>query len=1216
MRSGAGRMSQTASSGSKAREKPAGTDGELDRLFLGNSELAGLMRSYDWAASALGPPRILAAEPEDRRPHHADLAPADLDRLGAGADLPLQRPLQVDHRRQASLGAGPPDIRGVARDLERHRADAGDGDERRRRHLCRGAAPDHGAQRLPRGDLLHLLLQPDPDRRRHGRRHLLRQHRRHPAGDRRAPAHPAARAGDGDLGSPHLAAGLRARRPGAGDQSARPALRHDLHGRARQPHGLARQHDGDCQGSSRGRGDPVPGLGRLPGRSARCCRATRRASSRALPRGSRRRCPAGAWDVPAAAARSSCRSPQAARRAGRASSSPASTPSVCSTSGYAGFLDLVAGQITSAIANAEAYEEERRRAEALAEIDRAKTAFFSNVSHEFRTPLTLMLGPLEEVLAKPDSGLRPANRALVSVAHRNGAAPAQARQCAARLLAHRGRHGSRRVSSRSISPRSPPSSPRPSARPSTAPASACASTARRCRRRSTSTATCGRRSSSTCSPTRFKFTFDGEIAVALRPTADGKAAELTVRDTGTGIPADELPQLFERFHRVEGARGRSIEGSGIGLALVQELVRLHGGTISAASERRRRQHLHRSPAVRHRPSARRPRAGRPRAAHRPACAAQAYVQEVTSWLGDDHGAGCRHGSDVGTAGPVRAAAARREPSRPARRRQSPTCATTSSACCSPPAIGSRAGADGEAALAAARAQTPDLVLSDVMMPRLDGFGLLAAMRADAAICGHAGDPAVGARRRGSQGRRAAGRRRRLPGQAVLRPRAAGARRDQSSSMARMRRETARLLQEEAQTLEMLNQVGTAVAAELDLERAVQVVTDAATELTGAAFGVVLLQRDRRQGRVLHALHALRRAARGVREVPDAAQHRGVRADLQRRGHRPLGRHHQGSALRQERAPSRHAEGPPAGAQLSRGAGHVALRRGARRPVLRPSRSPACSTSAPSASWRPSPSQAAIAIDKARLYRAAQDEIARRRRIEEALRAERAEPRKQGQRAHGGAGGGQCAADPGGRRARTRRGPLPHLVQGVRRLRHLHARSQRHRHQLERRRRAHQGLSRDGDRRPAFLALLHRGRPRGRHAGARPRDGRARGQVRGRGLARAQGRLALLGQRRHQSDPRRGRQPARLRQDHARHHRAARGGAGAGAGAGAACPGAEDGRHRPAHRRRRARLQQSADRHHRQSRDPAARAPGARARCRPAGRARSRTRCAARSARPR
>src|SRR5262249_34997173 len=81
----------------------------------------------------------------------------------------------------------------------------------------------------------------------------------------------------------------------------------------------------------------------------------------------------------------------------------------------------------------------------------------------------------------------------------------------------------------------------------------------------------------------FKFTFEGEIAIAVRRATDRGFAEMVISDTGTGIPPQELPHLFERFRRVEGARGRSIEGSGIGLALVQELVKLHGGSISVAS---------------------------------------------------------------------------------------------------------------------------------------------------------------------------------------------------------------------------------------------------------------------------------------------------------------------------------------------------------------------------------------------------------------------------------------------------------------------------------------------------------------------------------------------------------------------------------------------------------------------------------------------------------
>src|SRR5205085_8338436 len=79
----------------------------------------------------------------------------------------------------------------------------------------------------------------------------------------------------------------------------------------------------------------------------------------------------------------------------------------------------------------------------------------------------------------------------------------------------------------------------------------------------------------------FKFTLQGRIGVVMRRGAT--SVSLTVSDTGVGIPEAELPRIFERFHRIEGQRGRTYEGTGIGLALVQELVRQHGGELVVQS---------------------------------------------------------------------------------------------------------------------------------------------------------------------------------------------------------------------------------------------------------------------------------------------------------------------------------------------------------------------------------------------------------------------------------------------------------------------------------------------------------------------------------------------------------------------------------------------------------------------------------------------------------
>ena len=244
---------------------------------------------------------------------------------------------------------------------------------------------------------------------------------------------------------------------------------------------------------------------------------------------------------------------------------------------YRGFAGLLARQVGGAIAQARALEDERQRAEALAELDRAKTVFFSNVSHEFRTPLTLMLGPTEEALASPARALTGED---LEVVHRN----------ALRLLklVNTLLDFSRIEAGRAHASFEPTDLAQLTADLASAFRSAmeraglrfdvdCPPLAAPC----TSIATCGRRSCSTCCRTRSSSPSRDPIRLSLRRRGD--RVELQVRDTGIGIPEDELPHLFERFHRVHGARARTHEGSGIGLALVHELVKLHGGTLSVGS---------------------------------------------------------------------------------------------------------------------------------------------------------------------------------------------------------------------------------------------------------------------------------------------------------------------------------------------------------------------------------------------------------------------------------------------------------------------------------------------------------------------------------------------------------------------------------------------------------------------------------------------------------
>ena len=232
----------------------------------------------------------------------------------------------------------------------------------------------------------------------------------------------------------------------------------------------------------------------------------------------------------------------------------------------------------------------------------------------------------------------------------------------------------------------------------------------------------------------FKHTFDGEIAVSVRRSGD--AFVLEVRDTGVGIPAEQVPHLFERFYRVPHARSRTHEGTGIGLALVQELVRLHGGKVEVASEEDVGSRFTVSiPAgTAHLPPEHITAGDAPRAV---AGAAAPYVEEALRWLPDAPRVAEEAQLPLATAEHRVVAADRRDtPSGTPSARVLVADDNADMRAYAARLLGGRWSVelvpDGAAALERIRETTPDLVLADVMMPGLDGFGLLRAVRADPA----------------------------------------------------------------------------------------------------------------------------------------------------------------------------------------------------------------------------------------------------------------------------------------------------------------------------------------------------------------------------------------------------------------------------------------------------------------------------------------------------
>ncbi len=379
------------------------------------------------------------------------------------------------------------------------------------------------------------------------------------------------------------------------------------------------------------------------------------------------------------------------------------------------FVGLMAAQLASSLASGRAYDAERRRAEQLTELDRAKTAFFTGVSHELRTPLTLLLAPAQDALADDQHPLEPAQRARLELILRNAQRLSGLVDTVldfSRLEAGRMTRSTEAIDL-------------------AAETHALASMFRSACERAGLALTID--ISALSAPVAIdremwakimlnllsnavKYTFEGSVVVRLRCDESGERVELSVTDTGVGIPEADLPRVFERFHRVEGLSARSHEGSGIGLSLVDELVRLHGGEVSVQSAEGKGSTFSVSLPF---DEAAEPTDAAPGGAGTRGTPnlAEPFLVEVQRWL-------------------EAVADEDREAALPGGRRPRILVADDN--------LDMRAyvsgllrgdylvdvAPDGEVARELARTNPPDLVIADVMMPNLDGFGLLKSLRAD------------------------------------------------------------------------------------------------------------------------------------------------------------------------------------------------------------------------------------------------------------------------------------------------------------------------------------------------------------------------------------------------------------------------------------------------------------------------------------------------------